>query len=223
MPTISPSTGGRTGSGDSMHLKPEAAAMIRSIGAPLQCLMVLCCLLMPAPLWGAPSSSDMQTGLPSVVEDATKAASCTVTYLVTDITTNDMLTVRMQITPDPNDRPRNNLMPCPPDIPPRVASRALDACVIRAGDPKNCVYADMSRGFEKRPNANNSAENSSRCSSDKMSDIGVACWVSGDLHVCGVGCGTSPASAVASAVSRCEAKHQQQCPITGSVPVLAPR
>jgi hypothetical protein len=173
--------------------------------------------------WAAPSSFDIQNELPAVIKDTTKAADCTVTYLVTDIATNDTIAVRMQITPDQNDQPVNNLMPCPPEIPPRVASRALDACVVRAADPKNCVYADMSRGFENKPNPDNSSENSSRCASDKASDIGIACWLSGDLQVCGVGCGGSPQSAITAAVSRCEAKHQRRCPITGSLPVLAPR
>jgi hypothetical protein len=171
----------------------------------------------------APSSYDIQSELPAVIKDTTKAADCTVTYLVTDITTNDTIAVRMQISPDQNDQPVNNLMPCPPEIPPRVASRALDACIVRAADPKNCVYADMGRGFENRSNADNTSENSSRCASDKASDIGIACWMSGDLQVCGVGCGGSPQSAIAAAISRCEAKHLRQCPITGSLPVLAPR
>jgi hypothetical protein len=184
-------------------------------------LTLLCCCISPVPALAVTSSYDY--GLPPVVEDTTKAANCTVTWLVTDITTNDMLAVRMQIAPDPNDKPVNNLMPCPAEAPPRLASRALDACVIRAADPKNCVYADMARGFERQPKADNSAENFSRCSSDKATDIGVACWLSGDLHVCGAACGGSPDTAISAAVSRCEAKHQHQCPITGSLPVLAPR
>jgi hypothetical protein len=187
------------------------------------CYLFSCTSISGTSLWAAPSTFENQNGLPPVVEDTTRAENCTVTYLVTDITTNDMLAVRMQIAPGENDRPKNNLMPCPPDIPPRVASRALDACVVRAADPKDCVFADMGRDFDKRPGANNTAENASRCSSDKASHIGVACWRSGELQVCGVGCGDSPGSAMSAAVSRCEAKHQQQCPITGSVPVLAPR
>lgn len=166
---------------------------------------------------------EMMNALPPVIKDTTKAETCTVTYLVIDVATDDLIAVRMQIAPDPNDHPVNNLMPCPPDVPPRVASRALDACIIRAADPKDCVYADMSRDFEKQPKADNTAENSSRCASDKASDLGVACWRSGELQVCDVGCGNSPATAIAAAVNRCEAKHQRQCPITGSLPVLAPK
>jgi len=171
----------------------------------------------------APSTLDLLNTLPPVVEDTTKPPNCTVTYLVANIVTNDVIAVRMRIAPDMNDRAVKNLLPCPPVIPPRVASRALDACILRAADPKNCVYADMGRDFDKRPNINNSAENSSRCASDKTSDIGIACWRSGELQVCGVGCGDSPEAAKTSAINRCEAKHQRQCPITGSLPVQAPR
>jgi hypothetical protein len=191
-----------------------------------QLIALLCCIVTLTTLArAAPSSGDINTGLPPVVHDSTKAANCTVTYLVTNIITNDTIAVRMQITPDQNDSPVDNLMPCPRDIPPRVASRALDTCILRAGDPKDCVYADMARDFEKHPNVNNSAENSSRCSSDKTSDIGIACFMVDGLQVCSVGCGGSPQASIAAAVSRCEVKQQQQrqCPITGSLPVLAPR
>ena len=157
--------------------------------------------------------------MPPVIKDTAKPPDCTVTYLVTDIATNDMIAVRMQIAPDLNSAPINNVMPCPPNVPPRVASRALDACNRRAADPKHCVYGDMGRDFEKQPKADNTAENSSRCASDKATDIGVACWLSGELQVCDVGCGNSPASAITTAVNRCEAKQQRQCPITGSLPV----
>jgi hypothetical protein len=186
-------------------------------------LVLLCCLVLPGPARAGTSTSDIMNALPPVVKDTTKAATCTVTYLVTDITTNDMIAARMQIAPDPNDQPVNNLMPCPPDIPPRVAYRALDVCRKRAADSKHCVFADMARGFEKQPKADNTAENYARCASDKATDIGVACWRAGELEVCDVGCGDSPATAVAAAVTRCEAKQQRQCPITGSLPVLAPK
>ena len=179
-------------------------------------------LTMLGPALAGTSTFDITNGLPAVIKDTTKAANCTVTYLVTDIATNDTIAVRMQIAPDPNDQPKNDLMPCPPDVPPRVASRALDACGKRATDPKNCVFADMARGFEQQPKADNTAENYSRCASDKATDIGVACWRSGELQVCDVGCGNSPATAITAAVTRCEAKHQRQCPITSSQPVLAP-
>jgi hypothetical protein len=186
-------------------------------------LTVLCCLAAAGLARAAVNTPDLLSGLPPVIEDTTRAAQCTVTYLVTDITTNDMIAVRMQISPDPNDRPVGDLMPCPANVPPRVASRALDACVARAADPRDCVFADMGRDFEKRPIVDNTAENTSRCRSDKATDIGVACWRSGQLQVCDVSCGGSPTAATAAAVSRCEAKQQRQCPISGSVPVLAPR
>jgi hypothetical protein len=169
---------------------------------------------------------DLSSGpddLPPVIEDTAKAADCVVTYLVTDISTNDMIAVRMRIAPHETDRPVNNLMPCPKDVPPRVASRALDVCALRAADPKTCVYADMSREFEKHPSANNTAENTSRCASDQAADIGVACWSAGRPQVCASACGDSPESAVAAAVARCETKQQRSCTITGSLPVLAPQ
>lgn len=169
------------------------------------------------------NSSDILSNLPPIVNDTTKPPVCTVTYLVTNVTTNDTIAVRMQIAPDPNDAPVNNVMPCPRAIPPRVASRALDACTRRAAEPKHCVYADMGRDFEKTRRLDNTAENNSRCASDKATDIGLACWRSGELDVCDVGCGNSAAAAIAAATERCEAKQQRQCPITGSLPVLAPR
>jgi len=183
----------------------------------------LCCAVLLQPAWAAPSTFDLQNDLPPVVEDTTKAANCTVTYLVDDIASNDTIAVRMQISPDPNNRPVNDLMPCPEDVPPRVASRALDVCIVRAADPKDCVFADMGRDFDKRRTVEASTENSSRCASDKASYIGLACWRSGDVQICGVGCGGSADMAISAAVDRCEAKHQHRCPITGAVPVLAPR
>ncbi len=184
---------------------------------------LLCLIMPPGQASAGTSTSDLMNVLPPVVKDTTKAADCTVTWLVTNVMTNDTLAVRMQIASDEDDKPVNNLMPCPTDIPPRVAARALDACIRRAADPKHCVFADMGRDFEKQPKADNTAENYSRCASDKATDIGVACWRSGTLEICDVGCGDSPATAVSAAVSRCEAKQQRQCPIAGSLPVLAPR
>jgi hypothetical protein len=186
-------------------------------------LILLCCLAMSDAARAGTNSSDILSGLPPIVKDTTKPPTCTVTYLVTNVTTNDTIAVRMQIVPDPNDAAVNNVMPCPPDIPPPVASRALDVCTRRAAEPKHCVYADMGRGFEKTLRLDNTAENNSRCASDKATDIGLACWRSGELDVCDVGCGNNAAAAIAAAVERCEAKQQRQCPITGSLPVLAPR
>ena len=171
----------------------------------------------------AVSGLDSLNALPPVITDTTQAPPCTVTWLVTNTATNDTFAVRMRITPDKDDQPVNHLMPCPRDIPPRVASHALDACILRAADPKDCVFSDMARGFEKRPNVDNTSENTSRCASDKASDIGLACWRADGRDICGIGCGNNPDAAIAAAVSRCAAKHQRQCPITGSLPVLAPR
>ena len=200
------------------------ASTIPASGVPRRLILLLfCCLALASVARAGTDSSDILNSLPPVVTDTAKPPACTVTYLVTDVTTNDTIAVRMQITPDQNDTPVNNVMPCPRDIPPRVASRALDACTRRAAEPKHCVFTDMGRDFEKRPRLDNTAENNSRCASDKATDIGLACWQSGELEVCDVGCGTSAASAIKAATERCEAKQQRQCLITGSLPVLAPR
>lgn len=186
-------------------------------------LFWLLCSLASGPARAAPMAFDLPNPPPPAITDATKGAPCTVTWLISDIATNDTLAVRMTITARADVRPVNGLYPCPATIAPRVAIRALDACVTRAADSKTCVYTDMGRDFDKRPAVNNSAENTSRCASDKASDIGVACWRSGRLEICGTGCGDSPESAIAAAVNRCESKHQKSCPITGSLPVLAPK
>jgi hypothetical protein len=201
-----------------------AMTKIPGSGVAMRIILSLLCFLTTFETARAgTSSSDLLSGLPPVVNDTTKPPDCTVTYLVTNVATNDTIAVRMQIAPDQNATPVNNVMPCPPDVPPRVASRALDACTRRAAEPKHCVFADMGRDFEKHPSLDNTAENNSRCASDKATDIGLACWRSGELEVCDVGCGNGGAAAIAAAVQRCEAKQQRQCPITGSLPVLAPR
>lgn len=174
-------------------------------------------------VWAASDTFGTGDDLPPVVEDTTKAAPCMVTFLVVDIESHDILAPRMRIMPAPNDRPANGAMPCPADVPPILSARALDACVLRAADPKSCVFADMARDFPQRPRATNTAENYSRCASDKATDIGVACYRVGTLEVCGAGCGDSPEAAIAAAVKRCETRHEQSCPITGSLPVQAPR
>jgi len=165
--------------------------------------------------------------LPPTIEDTTRAPGCTVAYVVLDMALNDLLARRMQIAPSINDNPVDNgfgeRMPCPREIPPRLAARALDACAARAADAKTCVYADMGREFLTHPTADNTAENSSRCTSDTATDLGVACWRDGSLELCGVGCGTSPETAIAAATKRCETRHQHQCPITATMPVLGPR
>ena len=180
-------------------------------------------IALPPIVWAAAGLFEDSDGLPPVIEDKARAPDCTVTWLVTDITTNDTIGVRMRIASGADDLPVNGLMPCPPEVPPRVAARALDACIVRVLDPKICVYADMSREFQQKPGVTNTSENASRCASDKSSDIGIACWRSGELQVCGVGCGADPERAIAAAAARCEAKHQRTCPITGSLPVLAPK
>jgi hypothetical protein len=169
-----------------------------------------------------PQALDLQLDVPPVIVDSQAPAGCTVTYLIADIANNDLFAARMRIASAETDTPVNHRMPCPATVPPRVGLRALDTCSSRTGELRSCVFADMSRGFELEPDIHNTSENASRCASDKFSDIGAACWMSGNLSVCDVACGNSAQEAVTQARSRCEEKQQHGCPITASVPVAGP-
>jgi hypothetical protein len=179
-------------------------------------------LLSGGPAGAGPLSFDLHLNVPPVVADSKAPVGCTVTYLIADTANNDLFAARMRIASAESDTPVDNRMPCPRDVPTRVASRALDMCMSRAEGPKSCVFADMARGFEREPNIDNTSEIASRCSSDKFFDIGAACWMSGTLSVCDVACGSTPAEAVARAKTRCEDKHQHSCPVTATVPVSGP-
>lgn len=184
--------------------------------------LVLGLLLAAHTVDAGPLPFDLQLNVPPVVADSRAPKACTVTYMIADIANNDLYAARMRIEPAETDAPVQNRLPCPADIRPRVGMRALDVCTSRAGEAKDCVFADMSRGFEQQADIHNTADNSSRCASDTASDIGVACWMWGSLSVCNVACGTSPQQAVVHARARCEEKQQRRCPITASVPVSGP-
>jgi hypothetical protein len=169
-----------------------------------------------------PLSFDLQLNIPPVIADSMAPARCTVTYVVADLTNNDLYAARMRIDPAETDTSVQNRLPCPAAMPPRVGLRALDICTTRTGESKYCVFADMARGFERDPDIHNTAENAARCSSDKASDIGVACWMSGTLSVCNVACANSPHDALVQARARCEDKQQHSCPVTATVPVSGP-
>lgn len=169
-----------------------------------------------------PIAFDLQLHIPPVIADSTAPVKCTVTYLIADLTNNDLYAARMRIDPSETDTPVQNRLPCPTGIPPRVGLRALDICTRRTGESKYCVFADMARGFEREPDIHKTAENAARCSSDKASDVGVACWMSGTLSVCNVACANSPQDALVQARTRCEDKQQRDCPITATVPVSGP-
>ena len=169
-----------------------------------------------------PLDFDLGLHLPPMIADSTAPIKCTITYVIADLTNNDLYAARMRIDSAETDRSVQNRLPCPPTVPPRVGLRALDVCISRNGDARYCVFADMARGFEREPNIRNTAENAARCSSDKASDIGVACWMSGTLSVCNAVCARSPAEAVMQAKARCEDKQQHSCPITATVPVSDP-
>jgi hypothetical protein len=160
--------------------------------------------------------------IPPVIADSTAPTRCTVTYVIADLSSNDLYAARMRIDPAETDSPVQNRLPCPVTMPPRVGLRALDVCTARTGESKYCVFADMARGFDRAPDIRNTAENAARCASDKASDIGVACWMSGTLSVCNTACANSPHDAMLQAQARCEDKQQHSCPITATVPVSGP-
>jgi hypothetical protein len=186
-------------------------------------LLILCGLL----LWSGgasagPQAFDLHLDVPPVIADSKAPVGCTVTYLIADTANNDLFAARMRIASAETDMPVDNRMPCPREVPTRVATRALDTCLSREGDRASCVFADMARGFASEPTVNNSSEIASRCSSDAFSDIAASCWMAGRLAVCDVACGHSPAEAIAQAKARCEEKQEHSCPLTATVPVSGP-
>jgi hypothetical protein len=185
-------------------------------------LTLVVLLMLAAPGQTAPVRWELNINPPPVVQDTTKPHQCTVTWLVTDTATSDVYASRMQIAPAEDAHSVGDRMPCPSLVPPRMAFQALDACGSRAAELRNCVFADMSRGFEQQPTIRNSAENASRCASDTFSHIGIACRKSGDLSVCNVGCGRSAEDARQQALARCAEKQQNPCDTAGSIEILAP-
>jgi hypothetical protein len=179
-------------------------------------------LLFPGALNAGPIAFDLSLDVPPVIADSQAPAGCTVTYLIADTANNDLFAARMRIESAETDTPVNNRMPCPRDVPPRIGLHALDMCMSRAGESKYCVFADMSRAFEREPDIHNTSEQASRCASDKFSDLGAACRMAGRLAVCDVVCGNSPGEALAQARARCEGMQQNSCPITATVPVSGP-
>lgn len=186
-------------------------------------LMLACALCVKAgPATAGPQTFDLQLFVPPVIADSLAPVTCTVTYLIADTANNDLFAARMRIASAENDTPVKNRLPCPAQVPTRVALQALDVCTSRAADSKSCVFADMSRGFEREPTIANTSEIASRCSSDTFSDIAASCWTSGKLSVCDVACGQSPEEAVSRARDRCQEKQQQSCAVTATVPVSGP-
>ena len=161
--------------------------------------------------------------VPPVVTDTTRHRQCTIAYMLADVGTNDAFAVRMEVDASPDATPARGRFPCPTTIPARMATRAMEACLIRAGDSRYCVFGDMARGFENRPDARLTAENTSRCASDIYNYIGIACWQSGGRDVCNVACGGTEQEAKDLAKGRCEVKQQQRCTITGAAEILPPQ
>lgn len=176
--------------------------------------------LLPASgAFGGPLAFDLPLDVPPVISDSQAPQGCTVTFLIEDVANGDLFAQRIRIPAAETDQPVNNRLPCPTAILPRLGTWAREVCNSRAVDRKTCVYADMSRGFEREPQIANTAENTSRCQSDMASHIAAACWLSDKTPICNVACGGSPAEAISRAHARCEDKQQRSCPISASVPV----
>lgn len=171
--------------------------------------------------WAGPSSFNLGLDVPAVVVDSKAPPDCSAAWLVGNTATNDFYVARAVIAHGKDDKPVQGHMPCPP-IQPQVAARALDTCAARALDRRQCVYADMSRGFETAPRLDNTAENASRCTSDQAKFIGMACWMAKGLAVCNAACGETASEAEAKAGARCEDKQRHPCPIRESAPVAMP-
>ncbi len=176
-------------------------------------------LLVSAQAYAVPLDFDLGLQVPPVVADSQAPVACTIAFMIADTANNDLFASRMSIEAAETDSPKDNRLPCPANLPPRVGLRALDVCTTRATNAKYCVFADMSRGFDTDPDIHNTSEIASRCASDKSSDLGVACVRVGKLSVCNTACGNSPEAAVANARARCEEKQQKPCLLTATVPV----
>ena len=154
------------------------------------------------PSGAATLSFSGEEAVPPVVTDTTRPRQCTIAYMITDVGTNDAYVVRMGVDPSPDAVPARGRYSCPTAVPARVATRAMETCLVRAGDPRYCVFGDMSRGFENRPDARLTA---------------------GDRDVCNVACGGTEQEAKDLAKGRCEVKQQQRCTITGAAEILPPQ
>ena len=186
-------------------------------------LALLAALLAASAALAAPVSTSTDESVPPIVTDTTKPRQCVIAYLVMDVGTNDLFISRQQVEPAQDEKAGRGRYACPTDVPARVATRALEPCLVRAGDLKLCVFGDMARGFENRPDARQTAENTSRCASDLASYIGIACWQAGDRNVCNVACGNTEQEARDLARGRCEVKQQKRCTVTGAAEVLPPQ
>lgn len=186
-------------------------------------LALIAALLVGRAALAAPVGTSNDESVPPVVTDTTKPRQCVIAYLVTDVATNDMFVSRQQVEPPKDQTASRGRYPCPTDVPARVATRALEPCLVRAGDLKFCVFGDMARGFENRPDVRQTAENTSRCASDLATYIGIACWKAGDRDICNVACGDTEQAARDLARGRCEVKQQKRCTITGATLILPPQ
>ena len=209
-----------------MSMSPRRLAVLRAVPLlPRRCVVLLLPLLLGSTAsLSAPQNFNLGSyGAPPVANRGGKPLICTVAYLVEDYASNETYAARMQFTPAADAViGQNGRMPCPGMMPPTVSQAALQGCRDHAAEASDCVFADMSRGFDASPSVDNSSDNAARCESDQASQIAIACWNTGKTDVCNVGCGNDAGTAVEAARHRCEAKHGKTCNITGSLPVGAP-
>ncbi len=183
------------------------------------CAALALALLRPQAVTAGPASFAIELSTPPVIRDSTPVVTCTVMFLIQDITSGDFYAQRIRIPPGETDRAVGHRLPCPVDLLPRLPNAAREVCNIRANDKRTCVFADMSREFATRPEISNTAAGASRCQSDAATHIAAACWMNGAAGICNVGCGNSSAEAISRARSRCEEKQQRSCPVNVVAPV----
>jgi len=194
----------------------------RALGAGIAALAALLCAWWCGAALAGPTAFDLGLHVPPVVVDSEAPPDCTAAWSVINYTTNDLFVARARIAHGDGEKPVNGRMACPAAIPVRVAERALDGCVATALEPKQCVYADMSRGFEAAADIRNTSENAARCTSDKASFIGVACVLVSDRPICASACGETAAEAENQAAARCQDKQQRVCLLKASAPIAMP-
>ncbi|HVZ10327.1 hypothetical protein [Rhodopila sp.] len=168
-------------------------------------------MAVPGRAWAGPVADESLVEAPPVIRDTQAPITCTVTFMVTDTANGDLFAQRIRVPPAETDQAVDHRMPCSPDILPRLAGFARDACTIRAADARTCVYTDMGRAFSARPEITNTDVDASRCTSDTASEIAASCWMKGVTPICNVGCGATPAEALSRARARCQDKQQRPC------------
>lgn len=146
-----------------MSMSPRRLAVLL---LPRRCVVLLLPLLLGSTAsLSAPQNFNLGSyGAPPVANRGGKPLICTVAYLVEDYASNETYAARMQFTPAADAViGQNGRMPCPGMMPPTVSQAALQGCRDHAAEASDCVFADMSRGFDASPSVENSSDNAARC------------------------------------------------------------